>query len=95
MSQCNTIFDLKINLGHSDLYFMVRWFQSFIFWCENILILLAKPDSGELRCPVTALISIGLIIFKDLLFTEPARIANKLCLCDQIYTKLLWISSKN
>ena len=36
-------FDLKINLGHSDLYFMVQWFLSFIF-------------SGELRCPATAVI---------------------------------------
>ena len=24
MSQCNTTFDLKINLGHSDLYFVVQ-----------------------------------------------------------------------
>ena len=26
MSQCDTTFDLKINVGHSDLYFMVQWF---------------------------------------------------------------------
>ena len=34
MSQCNTTFDLKINLGHSDLYFMVQWFffVYFLFW---------------------------------------------------------------
>ena len=30
----------------------------------------------------------ALINFKDLLFTDPARIANKFSLCDQIYTKL-------
>ena len=65
MSQCNTTFDLKINLGHSDLYFMVQWFAyiswssdfySYIFALKNILVVLAKPDSGELRCPATALI---------------------------------------
>ena len=54
MSQCNTTFDLKINLGYSDLYFMVQWFLSFIFALKNILVLLAKPDSGELWCPATA-----------------------------------------
>ena len=31
MSQCNTTFDLKINLGHSDLYFMDQWFVVFYF----------------------------------------------------------------
>ena len=56
MSQCNMTFDLQINLGHSDLYFMVQWFVFFIFAPKNILVLLAKPDSGELRCPATALI---------------------------------------
>ena len=35
-------------------------FFSFIFYSEkNILVLLAKPDSGELRCRATALIKIG------------------------------------
>ena len=52
----NTTFDLKIYLGHSDLYFMVQWFFFFFFALKNILDLLAKPDSGELCCPVTALI---------------------------------------
>ena len=33
MIQCNTTIDLKINLGHSDLYFMVHWF--FIFCSER------------------------------------------------------------
>ena len=60
MSQCNTTFDLKINLGHSDLYLTVQWFLFFYFLLcpekKNILVLLAKPDSGELRCPATALI---------------------------------------
>ena len=40
-------FDHKINLGHIDLLF---------FALKNILVLLAKRDSGELRCPATALI---------------------------------------
>ena len=31
MSQCYTTFDLKINLGHSDLYFMVQWILFFYF----------------------------------------------------------------
>ena len=44
MSQCNTTFDLKINLGH-----MVTWSSDFyllLFALKNILVLLAKPDSG-------------------------------------------------
>ena len=41
MSQCNTI-----------LYFVFF----LIFALKNILVLLAKHDSGELRCPATALI---------------------------------------
>ena len=57
MSQCNTTFDLKINLGHSDLYLKVQRFLYFIFFgLKHILVLLAKPVSGELRCPATALI---------------------------------------
>ena len=37
MSQCNTTFDLKINLGHSDLYFMVKWFLFiyFLLWKKH------------------------------------------------------------
>ena len=31
MSQCNMTFDLKIFLGHSDLYFIVQWFLFFYF----------------------------------------------------------------
>ena len=31
MSQCNMTFDIEINLGHSDLYFMVQWFFCFYF----------------------------------------------------------------
>ena len=57
MSQCNMTF---LNLGHSDLYLMVHWFLSFIFCSKNVLVLLAKPDSGELRCPTTALIRVVL-----------------------------------
>ena len=44
MSQCNMIFDRKINLGHSDLYFIVQWFLFFYFLLWNIVVLLAKPD---------------------------------------------------
>ena len=55
MGQCNTTFDLKINLGHSDLYFIVQWFLLF-FALQNILVLLAKRHSGEVRCPAAALI---------------------------------------
>ena len=58
MSRCNTAFDLKINLGHRDLYFMHGpvIFLLLIFALKNILVLLAKLNSGELRCRVTALI---------------------------------------
>ena len=31
MSQYNTTFDLKINLGHSNLYFTVQWILFFYF----------------------------------------------------------------
>ena len=59
MSQCNMTFDLKINLGHCDLYFTVQWFLIFYFWLwRKDLVLLAKSDSGELRCPATALIAL-------------------------------------
>ena len=48
---------LKINLGHSDLYFTVQWFFFYFFALKNMLLLLAKGDSGELRySPATALI---------------------------------------
>ena len=81
MSQYDPMFDLEINVGHSDLYFIVQWFClislylmdechtfrklvsliqssdfSLFFALKNILVLLAKHDSGELRCPATALI---------------------------------------
>ena len=26
MSQCDQKIDLKVNVGHCDLYFMVQWF---------------------------------------------------------------------
>ena len=35
ISQCNTTFDLKINLGHSDLYFLVQRFFFFYFFCSE------------------------------------------------------------
>ena len=56
MSHCNTTFDLKINLGHSDLNLWSSDFYILCFALKNILVLLAKPNSGELPCPVTALI---------------------------------------
>ena len=34
MGLYNMAFDLKINLGHSDLYFMVQWFF-FYFWLQK------------------------------------------------------------
>ena len=57
MRQYNMTFDLKTNLGNSDLYFTVQChLSSFIFLLWKTFVLLAKRDSGELRCPVTALI---------------------------------------
>ena len=59
MSQCGAMIDLIINVGHSDLHCMVQWFcLIMLFWSPMILpsVLLAKQDSGELCCPVTALI---------------------------------------
>ena len=41
----------------------ISWSSDFyllFFALKNILVLFAKPDSGELRCPATALISHGL-----------------------------------
>ena len=81
VSQYHPMFDLKINIGHCDLYFIVHWFclislylmdechtfgkwvsvirssdlSFLIFALKNILVLLAKHDSGELRCTATAL----------------------------------------
>ena len=55
MSQRNMTFDLKINLGHSDLYFTIQRFLVLFFALKNILVLFTKPDSGKLRCPATAL----------------------------------------
>ena len=35
MSQYDTTFDLKIPVGHNDLYFMVQWFAFILtpIWC--------------------------------------------------------------
>ena len=41
MNQYDPRFDLKINVGHCDLHFMVQWFLSCILktiWCTNIII---------------------------------------------------------
>ena len=43
-SQCNTTFDLKINLGHSDLYLMVQWFLSFLFCSEKHFSFIGKAQ---------------------------------------------------
>ena len=56
MGRCNTAFDLKINSRSSDI-------SSFMFCSENILVLLANLNSGELRCPPTALIMTGSNLF--------------------------------
>ena len=72
MSQCSAAFALKqFRLGHSDLFFdgplilpfilnSIWWvtvtFLLLFFALKNILVLLANLNSGELRCPATALI---------------------------------------
>ena len=40
MSQYDPTFDLKINVGHCDLYFMVQWLCLILktIWCTNIII---------------------------------------------------------
>ena len=48
-------FDLKINLGHSDLYFMVCDFCSFMFCSEKHFSFIGKM---KLHCPAAALITI-------------------------------------
>ena len=35
MCQCNTTFNLKIKLGHNDLYFIVHWFLFFYIFCSE------------------------------------------------------------
>ena len=52
LSHCNAVVDRIINVGHCDLYFMIQWFCLkivFFFCIQNILVLLAKRDSGELQ----------------------------------------------
>ena len=44
MSQCNMTFDLKINLGHSDLYVMVQWFLAFNFCSEKHFSFIGKAQ---------------------------------------------------
>ena len=45
-------------------------FSSFIFALKNILVLLAKLNSGELRCPATALILLLLSLKFAFLFLD-------------------------
>ena len=49
-------FDLKINLGHSDLYFTVRDLSSFMFCSEKHFSFIGKV---QLHCPATALITVA------------------------------------
>ena len=49
LSPWDATFDLKMNLGPVILLLL-------FFAFKNILVLLARYDSGELRCPATALI---------------------------------------
>ena len=72
MSQCNTAFDLKINLG--PVIFLLLCFA-----LKNILVLLAMLNSGELRCPVTALIFLFLLLF------------NHACVCDSVWHALIFV----
>ena len=42
MSQYDTTFDLQINVGHCDLYFIVQWFLPYILnniWQMNVILL--------------------------------------------------------
>ena len=59
MDECHTfgkcVFHLKINLGHSDIFHCPVIFLLLFFALKNILVLLAKLNSDELRCPATAL----------------------------------------
>ena len=57
MSQCNTTFDLKINLAQLPIFHGPVISLLLFFAVKNIkhLVLLAKRDSGELHCPATAL----------------------------------------
>ena len=49
-------FNLKINLGLLTYFSWSSDFCLLFFALKNVLVLFAKPDSGELCCPVTALI---------------------------------------
>ena len=55
MSQCNIPFTWKNNLSHSDIFHGPVMFLRLFFALKNILVLMAKRDSGELRCPRIAL----------------------------------------
>ena len=57
MSQCNTALDLKINLGHSDLYSTVQWF----LFPYYILVLLASSMKASYA------------VLRQLLFTFPLQ----------------------
>ena len=85
MSHYYLVFDLKINVGHCDLYFMFQWICLFIevkwfcfllfFVLKNILILLARCNSGKLCCAATALIFSG---FCNFLFPFLAHLSRRL-----------------
>ena len=43
MSQCDAIFDLKIEIGLHDLYFMVQWFC--LIYVENCMYLMDEHQT--------------------------------------------------
>ena len=75
MSQCNTAFDLKINLGHIDQYHGPVIFLLLFFAQKNIFVLLAKLSSGELRYPPTALI----IQYTFIIYLNISKIPENTC----------------
>ena len=59
---CDAMTDLMINVGHSDLYFMVhctsevQWFCLLVFYAsKHILVLLAKHNSGKICTVIPSL----------------------------------------
>ena len=54
MSQCDSAFDLKINVCYSDLYFMVQWFCLFMVktvWWMTIIVF-ANESTFDLKTNV-------------------------------------------
>ena len=54
---CYTVFHLSMTVSHCDLYFMVQWFCPVSErHSTDLFTLLARHNSGELCCNVTALV---------------------------------------